>query len=151
VILPDVNVLVYAFRRDSERHAEYRRWLSDIINGDSAFGLSEEVLVSVVRIATHPRIYREPSSPREALSFIRGLSDHPQARMIRSGDRRLGLFTQLCESSAAKANLVTDAWHAALAVESGCTWITADRDFARFPGLKWKHPLDHDHAIENPA
>ncbi len=151
MILVDVNVLVYAFRSDSVRHAEYRRWLLNVVNGDSAFGISEQVLSAVVRVTTHPRVFRHPSSLKEAFAFVQTLRDHALCRLVRPADRHWPLFETLCEKGGAKANLVTDAWYAALAVEAGCVWITADRDFARFPGLLWKHPLDHSTVIENPS
>jgi len=151
VILPDVNVLVYAFRHDSDRHKEYEEWLLGVLNGDSAFGISEQVLAGVLRVSTHPRVFQKPARLHEALAFVNALRNHPLCRTIRPGDRHWALFTNLCERSAAKGNLIPDAWNAALAIESGCMWITADRDFARFPGLTWKHPLDHEAAIENPA
>jgi len=151
VILPDVNVLVYGFRRDAERHGEYRSWLSGILNGDSAFGVSEQVLAALVRVSTHPRVFQTPSPLGEALQFVNALRSHPLCRTIRPGERHWALFTDLCARSAAKGNLIPDAWNAALAIESGCVWITTDRDYARFPGLAWKHPLDHESVIENPA
>jgi uncharacterized protein len=69
VILPDVNVLLYAFRRDAERHADYRSWLDTVVNGEAAYGISPQVLASVIRIATHRRIYVHPSTAPEALAF----------------------------------------------------------------------------------
>ena len=151
MILVDANVLVYAFRRDSDRHSDYRNWLIEVLNGDAAFGMSEQVLASVIRITTHPRIFRKPSSLAEAIVFVEAIRNHPLCRLIRPAERHWPLFARLCERSGAKANLVTDAWYAALAAESGCTWITADRDFARFPGLRWMHPLEHSTLVENPG
>jgi toxin-antitoxin system PIN domain toxin len=149
--LPDVNVLVYAFRRDSERHAEYRAWLLDLLNADSAFGLSEQVLAGVIRISTHSRIFEGPSTLAEASRFTETLRDHPRCRIVRPSPSHWPLFLRLCQQAGARGNLVTDAWFAALAIESGCTWISSDRDYARFPGLRWRHPLDHEADIENPS
>ena len=149
MILPDVNVLVYTFRKDVERHSEYRGWLERVLNGSSAFGVSEQVLSSVVRIATHPKIFRRPSTSKAAFDFARSIREHSLCRIVQPGGRHWSLFEKLCLTTGAKANLVTDAWHASLAIESGCTWITTDRDFARFPGLSWMHPLDHETVIRN--
>ncbi len=146
--LLDVNVLVYAFRRDAERHEEYRRWLLDVM-GEAAFGLSEQALAGLVRVATHPKVFREPSRVDEALAFADALLAQPACRIVRPSPGHWTLFATLCRKSRAKGNLVADAWFAALAMESGCTWITTDRDFARFPGLRWRHPLDHERDIEN--
>lgn len=149
--LLDVNVLVYAFRRDAERHEQFRAWLHSVLRAESAYALSEQVLSSVIRLTTHPKVFKEPSTLSEALEFVNAVREHPNCRLVRSGDRHWPIFSRLCEASNAKANLVTDAWFAALAIESGCIWITTDRDYARFPGLKWRHPLDHAEIVENPA
>ena len=69
MILPDVNVLLYAFRRDAARHGDYRSWLENVVNGEAAYGISPQVLASVIRIGTHRRIYVHPSTTREALAF----------------------------------------------------------------------------------
>lgn len=151
MILFDVNVLVYAFRRDAERHAQFREWLHSVLDGESAFALSEQVLSSVVRLTTHPKVFKEPNTLREALDYVNALREHPNCRLVRAGEGHWSIFSRLCEASNAKANLVTDAWFAALAIESGSIWITSDRDYARFSGLKWRHPLDHIEIIENPG
>lgn len=148
--LIDVNVLIYAFRKDTDKHLEFRSWMLHIINGDSAFGLTEQVLASVIRITTHPRVFKEPSRLEEAVSFVELLRKHPLCRIIYPSSTHWPLFLKLCKQTNSKGNLITDAWFAALAIESGCTWITTDRDFARFPGLKWMHPLDHTHEVQNP-
>jgi toxin-antitoxin system PIN domain toxin len=141
VILPDVNVLLYAFRDDSIDHARHRGWLDGVVNGDEAYGMSPQVLSSVVRIATHPRIYAAPTRLEEALSFARVLLEQPTCTVIQPGPRHFSLFEDLCRRAAATGNLVQDAWLAALAVESGCEWVTTDGDFARFPGLRWRRPF----------
>jgi len=142
VILPDVNVLLYAFRADSANHAAYHRWLSGVVNGPMAYGMSPQVLAGVLRVATHPRIYAKPSSFTAAMSFAALLLGQPNCQIIQPGPRHWTLFLELCERSKATGNLVQDAWLAALAIESGCEWITTDRDFARFDGLRWRTPFD---------
>jgi toxin-antitoxin system PIN domain toxin len=141
VILPDVNVLLYAFRDDSVDHPRYRGWLDRVVNGDEAYGMSPQVLSSVVRIGTHPRIYSAPSRLEEALSFARVLLEQPTCTVVQPGPRHFSIFEDLCRRAAATGNLVQDAWLAALAVESGCEWVTTDGDFARFPGLRWRRPF----------
>ncbi len=142
MILCDVNVLLYAFRADAARHEEYRAWLLDRLAGDEPVGVADPVLSALVRIATHSRIYREPSSLEEAFAFANALRSQPNAVSVKPGTRHWEIFQRLCERGAAKGNLVPDAYFAALAIESGCEWITTDRDYARFPGLKWRHPLE---------
>ena len=141
MILPDVNVLLYAFRRDSQRHAEYHRWLENLINGDEAYGMAPQVLASVVRISTHARIYRQPSKLEDALDFCRTLMQPDTCTVVRPGERHWEIFASLCRKSLAMGNLVQDAWFAALAIETGCQWVTTDRDYARFPGLRWSTPF----------
>ena len=141
MILPDVNVLLYAFRVDSPGHRSYRSWLESVINGQEAYGYSPQVLSSVIRIATHPRIYARPSKTEDAISYARVLRSQPNASPILPGDRHWGIFESLCRESAASGNLVQDAWFAALAIESGCEWITVDRDYSRFKGLRWRPPF----------
>jgi toxin-antitoxin system PIN domain toxin len=142
VILPDVNVLIYAFRRDSARHAEYRAWLQAVVDGPSAYGISPQVLAGVVRICTHPKIYRRPSPLAEALSFCEALLQPAHSTLIQPGDRHWSIFADLCESSGVSGNLVQDAWFAALAIEHGCQWISTDADYGRFRGLHWRRPFE---------
>jgi uncharacterized protein len=141
VILPDVNVLVYAFREAAPGHAEYREWLQRHLGGDEAFALSELVLSAVLRITTHPRIFAPPSTLPSALGFCEALRGQPNAVIVQPGPRHWDIFGRLCTEGNAKGNLVPDAYLAALAIEHGCELITTDRDFARFPGLRWRHPL----------
>ncbi len=148
--LLDVNVLIYSFRRDADRHEAFRAWMLELVNGDTAFAISEQVMTRVIRITTHPKIFKEPTRLKDAIAFTEKIQQHPNCRVVRSSTQHWSLFVRLCQATNARANLVTDAWFAALALESGCTWITTDRDFARFPGLKWQHPLDHSNTIENP-
>jgi uncharacterized protein len=141
MILCDVNVLLYAFRRDSADHAEYRRWLIERLEADESYGVSELVLSSLIRIATHPRVYARPSTLKESLAFAAALRDRSNAVLVAPGPRHWTIFERLCTESGARGNLVPDAYHAALAIESGSEWITTDRDYGRFPGLRWRHPL----------
>jgi toxin-antitoxin system PIN domain toxin len=141
LILPDVNVLTYAFRVDSADHSQYKNWLTELVNGDAAYGIAPQVLSSLARICTHPRIYREPSTIEEALAFCNVLLEAPNATVISPQDRHWSIFQTLCARSKATGNLVPDAWLAALAIEAGCEWITTDGDFARFEGLTWRPPF----------
>jgi toxin-antitoxin system PIN domain toxin len=141
LILPDVNVLIYAFRSDSSRHDEYKEWLEDAVNGPEAYGMSPQVLASFLRICTHPRVFLRPSSLNTALEFCRALLERPNATVVAPQERHWDIFEALCRDSKATGNVLQDAWFAALAIETGCEWITTDRDFARFDGLRWRSPL----------
>jgi hypothetical protein len=140
VILPDVNVLVHAFRSDSNNHHTCRKWLTGVVNGDRNFGVSTQVLAGVVRVTTHPRVFAQPSGLEEALHFCNVLLARPQCMVIEPGERHWEIFKRVSGEADARGNLVPDAWFAALAIESGCEWITLDRDYARFPGLEWRLP-----------
>ena len=141
MILCDVNVLIYAFRSDAEDHPRHRAWLESVINGPAAYGVAPQVLVSVVRICTHPRIFARPSSLDDAFEFCRVVFGQPSATVIVPGERHWSIFESLCQDSKATGNIVQDAWFAALAIESGCEWITTDRDYARFKGLTLRPPF----------
>jgi toxin-antitoxin system PIN domain toxin len=151
VKLFDVNVLVYTFRQDADRHAEYRDWLLSVMSDDAAFAVSEQVLAAVLRLTTHPKIFKQPSRASDVFAFTDTLLGHASCRVVRPSASHWSVFQVLCTKARAKGNLVSDAWFAALALDSGCTWITTDRDYARFPGLRWRHPLDHERDIDNPA
>lgn len=140
-MLPDVNVLIYAFRSDSKRHPEYKAWLEGVINGPTAYGIAPQVLGSVVRICTHPRIFSRPSSREDLFNFCGVLLEQPNATVIVPGERHWSIFETVCRQSKAIGNLVQDAWFAALAIESGTEWITTDGDYARFEGLSSRAPF----------
>ena len=142
MLLTDVNVLVYAHRRDAQDHALFREWLEAAINSDEAYGISDLVLSGFVRVVTHPRIFNPPSPLIDALAFTAALRTRPNCVPIAPGPRHWDLFASLCRRADARGNLVPDAYLAALAIESGCEWITTDRGFARYPGLRWRHPLE---------
>ena len=140
MILPDVNVLVHAFRADSPDHQTCHAWLDGVVNGDARYGISPQVLSGVMRVTTHPKVFAQPSRLHEVLGFCQVLLGQPHCVVIQSGERHWDIFARLCTDADARGNLVPDAWFAALAIESGCEWITLDRDFARFPDLRWNVP-----------
>ena len=154
MILPDVNVLVAAYRSDSPEHERCRSWLRSVVNSDHAFGVSELVLSGFLRIVTNPRVFRQPSPLADAIESVKTIRSAPHCVDLRPNERHWRIFAQLCELAEARGNLVSDAYHAALAIESGSEWISLDGDFAGFPGLKWSRPpqppqMIHQ-AIETP-
>ena len=138
----DVNVLVYAYSRQATRHEDYRWWVSQVLQGPAAFGYSELVLSGFLRVVTHPKVFDPPSAIDDALAFCEAIRSPPYAVPIAAGARHWRIFVDLCRKVGAKGNLVPDAYFAALAIESGNDWVTADRGFGRFQGLRWRHPLD---------
>jgi toxin-antitoxin system PIN domain toxin len=140
VILTDVNILVHAFRVDSPEHFACRAWLDGVVNGDARYGMAPQVLSGVIRITTHPKVFAVPSSLEEVIRFCDILLAQPHCVIIEPGERHWRIFKRLCIEADARGSLLPDAWLAALAIESGCKWITLDHDYARFPGLQWRVP-----------
>lgn len=138
--LADVNVLIGAFRRDATAHRICARWLTELVNSQEAFGISDLVCSGFLRVVTHPRIFNPPSSGADAFAFLSTLRSQPNAVLIAPGERHWSIFLDLCAAADARGDLVPDAFLAALAIESGSEWITFDGDFARFAGLRWRRP-----------
>jgi toxin-antitoxin system PIN domain toxin len=141
VLLPDVNVFIYAHRLESPEHDRYADWLRQLASGSEPFGLSELGASGFIRIVTNPRIWHEPTSTEDAFEFIERLRRRSNARLLTHGPTSWDVFARLCREARAKGKLVADAYHAALAIEHGCELVTADSDFARFAGLRYRHPL----------
>jgi len=142
MVLLDVNVLIYAHREDSPHHRQHLAWLENLIQSEHPYGLSDIVLSGFLRIVTHPSVFNPPSSMDKALAFATELRDQPNCTLINPGPRHWDIFRRLCQTSSIKGNLVPDAFLAALAIESGSEWITTDRDYHRFHGLRVRHPLE---------
>jgi toxin-antitoxin system PIN domain toxin len=136
VILPDVNLLIYAFRSDDPRHPFCKTWLDGVVAGDARFAVSKLALSAVVRITTNTRGYQGAVPLAAAFAFCDNILSQPHCVVLEPGEGHWGIFRGLCEETNTYGPRVTDAWYAALAIEWGCEWITFDRDFARFPGLK---------------
>jgi uncharacterized protein len=141
VLLADVNAFIYAHRPESPSFEEHRTWLESALVGDEPFGVSEMVLAAFLRIVTNHRVYREPTPPSIALAFCATVLGARSSVPVRPGVRHWEIFAGLCETVGARGNVVPDAFLAAMAIEHGATWVTTDRGFARFPGLRWRTPL----------
>ncbi|MEO5753187.1 MAG: type II toxin-antitoxin system VapC family toxin [Chthoniobacterales bacterium] len=142
MILLDVNILVQAHREDADQHLAVKEWLQSALEAPAGIGVSELTLSGCLRIVTHPRIFKKPTPLPQALDFLEDFRDREQVHLLSPGATHWKIFLNLCLRGDARGNLVPDAFHAALAIETGCEWLTLDRGFARFPGLKWRHPLD---------
>lgn len=138
--LYDVNVLIAAHCEAHPRHAATRVWFERQVNAPAAFGMSEMVLGSFLCIASNPRASSPPVTIEEALGHVQAIIERPNCVLVRPGANHFAIFTRLCREGKAKANLVSDAYLAAMAMEAGCRWLTFDRDFTRFPGLDWAEP-----------
>jgi len=140
VIIPDVNVLVGAFRADAPDHDRLRAWLEGAVVGVEDLGLTDAVLTGTVRVLTHPRVFAKPTPLARALEQVATLRAADGVVRVAPTPRHWEVFEQLCRVADARGNLVADAAHAAVAIEHGALWVTLDRDFARFPGLRWAPP-----------
>lgn len=141
MLMPDVNVLVYAHRVDATDHPRFRDWLRALVDGEGTYAMSEIALSGFLRLMTSPKIFPDFSTTAEALRMVALMRERPHCRPLSPGPRHWEIFTRLCGEADARGNLVADAYHAALAIEHGCEWVTTDRDFSRFRGLRWSHPL----------
>jgi toxin-antitoxin system PIN domain toxin len=142
MILFDVNVLVNSVNTQIEDQILYKNWFDKLARSPEAFGCSDLVLSAFIRIATNRRVFPKPLSLDNAIQVGDGIRSLPNCVSISPGPRHWPIFLDLCRKVNARGNLVPDAYLAALAIESGSEWISADRDYARFPGLRWRHPLD---------
>ncbi|SON63091.1 Ribonuclease VapC43 [Mycobacterium simulans] len=138
----DVNVLVYAHRRDLPEHSDYRRLLERLANDDQPLGLPDLALGAFVRVMTNRRIFTEPTTSDEAWEAVDALLAAPAAMQLRAGERHWRLFRQLALDIDARGNDIADAYLAAYALENNATWLSTDRGFARFHRLRWTHPRD---------
>jgi toxin-antitoxin system PIN domain toxin len=139
MLMPDVNILIYAYREESPDHSRSLKWLTDLATGPEPFAISELVLHGFLTVVTNQRFFDPPSTRERALEFIDTVVTRPACHLIRPGPQHWTIFRDLCASTNIRGPLIADAVHAALAIESGCEWVTADTDFARFaPPLRWR-------------
>lgn len=140
LFVPDVNVLVYAFRTDSPEHEVYASWLNDALRADRV-GVADTIVAGFMRIVTHSRIYSEPTPPKTALTFVRQLLAAPSTQWLRQGASAWEQFDAITSTdSAIRGSLVPDAHIAALCISNGARLATRDRGFARFSQLRWFDP-----------
>jgi toxin-antitoxin system PIN domain toxin len=141
MILPDVNLLVYAYDSSSRHHERARRWWEDCLNGTQMIGLSWVAVLGFIRLLTNPRIFQNPYTPEELLIIVESWLEQPHVKFIQPSDRHFTLISGLIREVGTAGNLTTDAHLAALAMERGMTLQSTDVDFTRFAGLKWKNPI----------
>jgi toxin-antitoxin system PIN domain toxin len=142
VILPDVNVLVYASRDDTPDCARYRAWLEAALAGPEPVALVTPVLAGFLRVVTNPRVFTRPSSLDDALAFMDVLLSAPAAVVPALSQRLAGLLAQVCRRAAATGDRVPDAYLAAIALDLDAELVTSDHGFSRYAGLRWRHPLE---------
>lgn len=142
MILPDVNVLVFAFRREAEDHDRYANWLNEARVTTEDLALVDTVLTGFVRVVTNPRVFADPAPTLDALSFVEQLRASPAARALPSTAAAWDRMRCLADDDRfVRGNLVPDAWLAALALTAGARVATSDAGFGRFPDLDWFDPV----------
>jgi toxin-antitoxin system PIN domain toxin len=139
VILLDVNVLVYAFRSDTEHHGIARAWLAEALSGQR-LGVCDPVVAGFVRIVTNRKAFPEADTPADAHGFVDAVASSPNVSFVHGGRDALGRLGDLIGvDGGLRANLVPDAWIAATALAHGAAVVSFDADFRRFERLKLIH------------
>jgi uncharacterized protein len=142
VIILDANLLLYAYDSASSYHTKARAWIEGVFSGAAPIGLPWQTIGAFLRIMTNPRLPGERFSLSEAVEIVERWLEQPNVRLLAPGDDHWPLLRPMIVEGQATGALVTDAQLAALTIEYGGVLHTTDRDFARFPGLRWKNPLN---------
>jgi len=141
VILPDLNLLVYAYNEDAQLHLSAKAWWEGCLSNTEPVGIAWIVLLGFVRLMSNRRVLLNPMSPSEALDHARGWLERPNSRVITPGPRHLDVLSNLLEGPSISADLVTDVHLAALAIEHQAELHSNDSDLSRFSGLRWRNPV----------
>lgn len=141
MILVDANLLLYAYHPKAAQHAESRAWLEAALSGSDFVRFAWLTLWAFLRIATSPRVFEHPLSTSEAEAAISSWLAQPATGILEPGERHWEILRSLVRESQSSGPLIMDAVIAAIALEHGATVCTTDRDFTRFPTLKWTNPL----------
>jgi hypothetical protein len=142
MIIPDINLLVYAYNDQAPLHCEARVWWEECMNGKTPIGLPWVVASGFLRLTTHPKILQQPLPVRTAADHVRAWLDQPPVRILQPGARFAELFFAFLEELGSGGNLTTDAQIAALTVENQAVLHSNDADYFRFSGLRWTNPLN---------
>jgi len=141
VIIPDINLLVYAYNSDAPFHEEAKDWWEDCLSNPGVVGLPWAVILGFVRIMSSNAVFSDPMEALDAVSHVRSWLDCPQTQIVTPGPRHLEILADIMGSARASGRLTTDAHLAALAIETQSELHSNDVDFARFPGLRWRNPI----------
>ena len=141
MIVLDANILLYAYDSDSDQHAKARAWVEQTFSGASPVGLPWQTVTAFVRIVTNPRLSGKRFTPADVIEIVDQWVNQPNLRLLAPGDHHWSFLRQMIMDGQARGPLVTDAQLAAITIEYGGVLHTTDRDFSRFPGLRWKNPL----------
>ncbi len=141
MIVPDVNLLLYAHFTAYAEHPPARHWWEGLLNGDEPVGIALPALFGFVRLATSARVFDPPLAVEAALTHVEDWLARPHVMLVQPGSRYLEIVFRLLRKAGTAANLATDAQLAALAIENQAELHSNDADFGRFDGLRWVNPL----------
>jgi len=141
MIVVDANLLIYAVNRDAQRHEEAKAWLEQAISGRETVALPWNVLLAFLRLTTRPGLFRKPLPVSSALDLVGSWLERDAVTLLHPGPRHYQVLRELLLNCGTGGNLTSDAHLAALTMEHGAELCSLDRDFERFPGLKWRNPL----------
>ena len=141
MIVLDVNLVIYAYDTASPHHKSAIRWMEKVLSGGEPVGLPCQTASAFLRVSTNPNLPGDRFTAEEAAQILDELLDQPNVRLLVPGERHWAFFRQMITEGQARGPLVSDAQLAALTIEHGGVLHTTDRDFARFPGLRWTNPL----------
>jgi toxin-antitoxin system PIN domain toxin len=141
MIIPDANLLIYAHDEAAPQHAKARAWWEAALSGTEAVGLVWVVVLAFTRLLTHPHLSQNPLSVAEVRGMVGQWVGCPQVRVLSLSDDAMTRYFDLLEQAGGGGNLSTDALIALHAMEHSATVFSNDRDFDRFPGIKWRNPL----------
>ena len=141
MIVLDANILLYAYDAASDQHAKARAWVEEVLSGTDPVGLPWQTITAFVRIVTNPRLSGKRFTPSEVIDLVDQWVTQPNVRLLGPGDHHWSFLRQTILEGQARGPLITDAQLAALTIEHGGMLCTTDRDFSRFPGLRWQNPL----------
>ncbi|MGD0481953.1 MAG: type II toxin-antitoxin system VapC family toxin [Terracidiphilus sp.] len=141
MIVIDVNLLIYAYDSTTPSHVEAKAWIEEVFSSGNAFGLPWQNIAAFIRVLTYPGLHGERFSRDQALFIVEQWLAMPHMRALAPGERHWPLFREMLIKGDVRGKLTTDAQLAALTIEYGGVLHTTDRDFARFPGLRWMNPL----------
>jgi toxin-antitoxin system PIN domain toxin len=141
VIIPDINLLLYAYNRGAPSHAASKLWWESALSGTENVGLPWVVSLGYVRLATSRRVLRDPWRPEEAVRHVGSWLQCQNVQVLQPGPRHVDILLAFAEAGVLSSDLVTDAHLAALAIEHQGVVYSNDADFARFPGLRHRNPL----------
>jgi toxin-antitoxin system PIN domain toxin len=146
MIIPDINLLLYAHDSISMFHAKALAWWKNLLSRADTIGLAQTVIFGFVRIGTNSRAYENPMTPAEGAGYVRLWLSQPNVQVLEARPEHVERVLKLLERLGTAGNLVTDAQIAALALEHDAELHTSDADFSRFEGLRWYNPLSGDRS-----